>query len=258
MINYPHFWCISWMFQLLVASKFLDWTQVWLWLCQWWTSKMLMSVIFEYTNSNKPFNFGVPNYTAKPYVFSLNQLIVFELRFFMAFGRWPSAIAPRSSAHSATTSWQPPVRVYKVKLVVNSGVIFYIYPIYIYTRIYVYNQQWHGVESLKHGILAKIYVTFRGYKWLAWLVDCWVNGLIPLCCRYLILDVGYEPTNQLTNQKPPTWITDQANPSKARKEASKQATSRASQARPSDPNHTKYRNQATSQLLPLHWLTKCA
>ena len=130
--------------------------------------------------------------------------------------------------------------------------------IYIYTRIYVYNQQWHGVESLKHGILAKIYVTFRGYKWLAWLVDCWVNGLIPLCCRYLMLDVGYEPTNQLTNQKPTTWITDQANPSKARKEASKQATSRASQARPSDPNHTKYRNQATSQLLPLHWLTKWA
>ena len=137
MINYPHFWCISWMFQLLVASKFLDWTQVWLWLCQWWTSKMLMSVIFEYTNSNKPFNFGVPNYTAKPYVFSLNQLIVFELRFFMAFGRWPSAIAPRSSAHSATTSWQPPVRVYKVKLVVNSGVIFYIYPIYIYIHTYI-------------------------------------------------------------------------------------------------------------------------
>ena len=98
---------------------------------------MLMSVIFEYTNSNKPFNFGVPNYTAKPYVFSLNQLIVFELRFFMAFGRWPSAIAPRSSAHSATTSWQPPVRVYKVKLVVNSGVIFYIYPIYIYIHTYI-------------------------------------------------------------------------------------------------------------------------
>ena len=30
---------------------------------------MLMSVIFEYNNSNKPVKFGVPNYTTKPYVF---------------------------------------------------------------------------------------------------------------------------------------------------------------------------------------------